>query len=70
MREDHVASVRAMLTPEQLPKYEQLRAERELRAKQAKSGNAQSNSAGVATPAFAYSAFAEGVLLPPISIGL
>ena len=37
MREDHVASVRAMLTPEQLPKYEQLHAERELRAKQAKS---------------------------------
>ncbi len=36
MREDHVASVRAMLTVEQLPKYEKLHAERELRAKQAK----------------------------------
>jgi len=36
MREDHMASVRAILTPEQRPKYDQLRAERELRAKQAK----------------------------------
>ena len=36
LREDHVASVRAILTPDQLPKYEKLHAERELRAKQAK----------------------------------
>jgi hypothetical protein len=36
IREDHVAKVRAILTPEQLPKYEQLRAEREQRQKQNK----------------------------------
>lgn len=36
LREDHMASVRAMLTPEQLPKYDELRAEREQRAKQEK----------------------------------
>jgi hypothetical protein len=36
LREDHVASVREMLTPEQLPKYDQLRTEREQRAKQLK----------------------------------
>jgi hypothetical protein len=36
LREDHHAGVRAMLTPEQLPKYEQLRAEREQRAKRAR----------------------------------
>jgi len=37
LREDHVAAVRAILSPEQLPQYEKLHAERELRAKQAKS---------------------------------
>ena len=36
LREDHVASVREILTADQLPKYEQLRTEREQRAKQAK----------------------------------
>lgn len=36
LREDHVASVRAILTAEQLPKYDELRAEREQRAKQEK----------------------------------
>jgi hypothetical protein len=36
LREDHVASVRELLTAEQLPKYEQLRTEREQRAKQFK----------------------------------
>ena len=36
LREDHVASVHEILTPEQLPKYEQLRTERERRAKQLK----------------------------------
>src|ERR1700682_884571 len=36
LREDHVASVHEILTPEQLPKYEQLRTEREHRAKQLK----------------------------------
>ena len=34
LREQHVAGVREILMPEQLPKYEQLRAEREQRAKQ------------------------------------
>lgn len=33
IREEHVARIRALLTPEQLPKYEQLRAEREQRGK-------------------------------------
>jgi hypothetical protein len=36
IREEHVAKVRALLTPEQLPKYEQLRAEREQRGKNQK----------------------------------
>jgi hypothetical protein len=36
LREDHHASVRAMLSAEQLPKYEQLRSEREQRAKRAR----------------------------------
>ena len=36
LREDHVASVRAILTAGQLPKYDELRAEREQRAKQEK----------------------------------
>src|SRR5260370_41758875 len=36
IREEHVSKIRAMLTPEQLPKYEQLRAEREQRAKNQK----------------------------------
>ena len=36
LREDHVAAVRAMLTADQLPKYDQLRSEREQRAKQEK----------------------------------
>lgn len=36
LREDHVAAVRAILQPEQLPKYDALRAEREQRAKQEK----------------------------------
>ena len=36
LREDHVASVNEILTPEQMPKYEQLRSEREQRAKQLK----------------------------------
>jgi hypothetical protein len=36
LREDHHAGVRAMLTAEQLPEYEQLRAEREQRAKRAR----------------------------------
>ena len=36
LREDHIASVREILTPEQMPKYEQLRTEREQRAKQLK----------------------------------
>jgi len=36
LREDHVAQVREILMPEQLPKYEQLRTEREQRAKQAR----------------------------------
>jgi len=33
IREDHVSKIREVLTPEQLPKYEQLRAEREQRGK-------------------------------------
>jgi Spy/CpxP family protein refolding chaperone len=33
IREEHVGKIRALLTPEQLPKYEQLRAEREQRGK-------------------------------------
>jgi uncharacterized membrane protein len=36
IREDHVALVRTILTADQLPKYEQLHAEREARAKQQK----------------------------------
>jgi len=36
IREDHVSKIRALLTPEQLPKYEQLRAEREQRDQKAK----------------------------------
>jgi len=36
IREEHVSKIRALLTPEQLPKYEQLRAERELRDQKAK----------------------------------
>ena len=38
IREDHVSKIRALLTPEQLPKYEQLRAEREQRDQKAKTG--------------------------------
>ena len=34
IRDEHIAKVKMMLTPEQLPKYEQLHAEREARAKQ------------------------------------
>jgi len=41
LREDHVASVREILTPEQLPRYEQLRTEREQRAKQLKESKAR-----------------------------
>lgn len=33
IREDHIARVRSILTPEQLPKYEELHREREERAK-------------------------------------
>ena len=33
IRDEHIAKVRMMLTPEQLPKYERLHAEREARAK-------------------------------------
>lgn len=36
LREDHMASVRAILNADQLPKYDQLREEREQRAKQEK----------------------------------
>ncbi len=36
IREEHVSKIRVLLTPEQLPKYEQLRAERELRDQKAK----------------------------------
>jgi Spy/CpxP family protein refolding chaperone len=35
IREDHIARVRSILTPEQLPKYEALHKEREERAKKA-----------------------------------
>jgi hypothetical protein len=34
IRDEHVAHVRMLLTPEQLPKYEKLHAEREARSKQ------------------------------------
>jgi hypothetical protein len=34
IREEHMARIREMLTPEQLPKYEKLRAEREQRRQQ------------------------------------
>jgi hypothetical protein len=34
IRDEHIAKVRKMLSPEQLPKYEQLHAEREAKAKQ------------------------------------
>ena len=33
IKEDHRAQLRAILTPEQLPKYEQMRVERDARAK-------------------------------------
>jgi hypothetical protein len=36
IKEDHRARLRAVLTPEQLPKYEQLRVERDARSKAAK----------------------------------
>lgn len=36
IRDEHIARVRMLLTPEQLPKYEKLHAEREERAKQQK----------------------------------
>ena len=36
IKEEHRAKVRAILTPEQLPKYEQLRVERDARQKAAK----------------------------------
>ena len=36
IREDHVSKIRSLLTAEQLPKYEQLRAEREQRDQKAK----------------------------------
>jgi cell division protein FtsN len=36
IREDHRAKLRALLTPEQLPKYEQFRLERDARMKAAK----------------------------------
>jgi Spy/CpxP family protein refolding chaperone len=36
IREEHIARVRMLLTPEQLPKYEKLHAEREERGKQQK----------------------------------
>ncbi len=36
IRDEHIARVRMLLTPEQLPKYEKLHAEREARAKQQK----------------------------------
>ena len=38
IKEEHVSKIRALLTPEQLPKYEQLRAEREQRDQKAKAG--------------------------------
>ena len=34
IRDEHIAKVRKMLSPEQLPKYVQLHAEREAKAKQ------------------------------------
>jgi hypothetical protein len=34
IRDEHITKIRMMLTPEQLPKYEKLHAEREARAKQ------------------------------------
>jgi Spy/CpxP family protein refolding chaperone len=34
IRDEHIAKIRMMLTPEQLPKYEKLHAEREARAKE------------------------------------
>jgi Spy/CpxP family protein refolding chaperone len=37
IRDEHMARVRMLLTPEQLPKYEKLHAEREARANQDKS---------------------------------
>lgn len=36
IRDEHIARVRMLLTPEQLPKYEKLHAEREARSKQQK----------------------------------
>jgi hypothetical protein len=36
IREEHVSKIRALLTPDQLPKYEQLRVEREQRDQKAK----------------------------------
>jgi hypothetical protein len=36
IKEDHRVKLRALLTPEQLPKYEQLRVERDARSKAAK----------------------------------
>ena len=41
IREEHVAKIRAFLTPEQLPRYEQLRAEREQRDQKAKAQRKQ-----------------------------
>lgn len=38
IRDEHIAKIRMMLTPEQLPKYEQLHAEREARQKQLQPG--------------------------------
>jgi hypothetical protein len=38
IREEHVSRIRALLTSDQLPKYEQLRAEREQRDQKAKTG--------------------------------
>jgi Spy/CpxP family protein refolding chaperone len=34
IRDEHIAKIRMMLTPEQLPKYEKLHQEREARARQ------------------------------------
>jgi hypothetical protein len=34
IRDEHITQVRMLLTPEQLPKYEKLHAEREARSKQ------------------------------------
>ena len=41
IRDEHVEKVKMMLTPEQLPKYQQLHAEREARAKQAQQQDQQ-----------------------------